>query len=545
MFKALAVHLVGLILCCCGLTGCFFPNPHSPLHFQFRATPPSGLQPQAEDLVTTARLTLDPVRIDPRTAAGYSTLPTSVTRLYDRTPLPLALSDVVTMDLLNNRGIKIEADTVRIADYGVPVSKGIYDLLLTSDYRFTRTEVQSGTAPDFLPSRSRRRQGDLGLSQLLPTGATVSAVYSATRSSRGNYANNGTMQLTQPLLQGAGLAVTNAGIRIALLESQGTQADYRTTLEDQLQTALNTYWDLISAIQSLNVEVTSYASANELLRVNRSKFDHGMLKIADLYQTEAALASRYDQIVTARAAVRNQEDLLKRQLFLDPVRPLWEAQILPTQPIAWHELRLDLDAVVAQALELRPELRRDQSAVGRALERLKVTRSNVLPLLDFIARWIPNGVGPSLGGAYDNMEDGHANTYNLGFQFSFPLQNRTARYQNKQALAQLAIAREQLADMRDQVNLEVRQAVRDYESARQQIDVSQSQIDSQAANLATEQLREQVGLSTTFRVLSFQESLASAQLQHVQAVIATNKAAIAVEHARGTLLESCGVKLVE
>lgn len=546
MFKALAVHLVGLTLCCIGLTGCFFANPHAPLRFQFRAASAElGLRPRANDAVTTGRLTLDRVRIDPRASEGYDTLPTSVTKIYDLPPQPLGLADVVRMDLLNNRTLKIQAQDVRIAEYGVPASEGIYDLLLTGDFRYDRTEAQTRGESDFTASRGRTRLGDAGLSQLLPTGATASAIYSATRSSAGNYSNHATVELTQPLLNGVGPGVTNAGIRIARLQSQGTLADFHTALESQLQTALNTYWDLIGAIQALNVEVVSYAAASDLLRINRSKFNHGMLKIADLYQTEASLASRYDRIVTARAAIRDLEDQLKRLLWLGSAGPAWEVQIQPTQPISWRELRIDLDGVVVQALAQRPEMLSAQSAVARAEERLKVARNAVLPVLDFIARWIPNGVGPSLGGAYDNMEDGHANTYNLGFQFSFPVQNRTARYQRRQAQARLEIARETLRDTRDQVTQEVRQAVRDYESARQRIEVTQSQIDSETANLATERLRLQVGLSTTFRVLTFQENLASAQLAHVQAVIDTNKAAIALERARGALLESCGVTMTE
>jgi outer membrane protein TolC len=97
----------------------------------------------------------------------------------------------------------------------------------------------------------------------------------------------------------------------------------------------------------------------------------------------------------------------------------------------------------------------------------------------------------------------------------------------------------------DQITQEVRQAARDYATARAQVNVTESRIASEQANLEVELARLQVGLSTTFRVLQFQKDLANAQLSHIQAVIDTNTAAIALEKARGTFLETYGVHPVD
>lgn len=538
MFRPLVFHLV-LCSTCLGLTGCFYANPHAALPYGVNLERLKSSPPEPVALAPgPAPLKLDTIKIEPEKAVGYADLPSSITRIYDVKPQDLSLGEVVLQDLSNNRNIKIEGYTLRIAEWQVPVREGIYDLLATGNYTYSRGERQSGPGS---ASHSRSRSGQLALSQLLPTGGTLSAAYNSFWNGTSNFGNNTTFQLNQPLLQGWGPAVTNAGIRIAFLESQGSLADYKAELENQLQSALTSYWQLLGAIQTFNVNVISYAAAKELLRIDQAKFDVGLIANSDLLQTQAALDARYDSIVESRAAVRNLEDQLKLQIFVDHGTPQWAAQLRPTQPVAWREVRVDMDRAVEQGLQLRPELQRAQSNVDQARERLLVARNTMLPVLDFIAHLIPNGMGTGFDEAFRRMDSGKATSYDMGLQFSFPLQNRAARFGYKQALAQLLQSEERLLAVRDQVTQQVRQAARDYTTARERITVTESQIASEQANLDTELARLQVGLSTTFRVLQFQENLATAQLSHIQAVIDTNTSAIALEQSRGTLLETYGV----
>lgn len=546
MFKALAVHL-SLIVLGFGLSGCLsVPHPHAPLNYtaqaeRLKAGPPL---PAAADVQTSGGLRLDPVKIDPSQIEIFKTLPTSVTAIYDRPPTPLSLGDVVVLDLANDINIKLQGYSLRIAEYEVPAAWGIYDLLLTGNWRYTRTERQSGQPPTFGVARGRGKSGELALSQLFPTGTLLTVTYDANQSAMNNYSNETAIEVTQPLLQG--WEVTGANIQIATLASQGSLADYRTTLEDQLQSALSIYWNLVGAIQALKVNQISYAAARDLLRANQAKFDVGMLAIADLLQTQAAVDARYDAIIQSRQRVRELEDNLKR-LILDKDRqaPEWAAQIQPTTPIVWPDLRIDLDAAVATALRARPEVAQARIRLEQTRVRERVALNNRLPVLDLVGSLLPNGLGSGYDESFRNMREAKAMSYSLGLQFSYPLQNRAARYRYKQAVARVAQAEESLKDVRDQVTLDVRLAAREYASARARIFVSQSQIISQAANLATEQLRLQVGLSTTFRVLQFQQDLASAQLDHILAVIQANQAAITLERARGTLLETYGVYPVQ
>ncbi len=526
---------------------------------------PAPPAPLATEGVASSEVVPDPVQIRPETAVGYSDLPTTATELYDQPPLELSLREVVLHTLAHNRAIRIQGYTFNIASYEVPVSRGIYDLLLQAQAQYQKVEEQTSTAGfgRLAKNEARSRSGSVSLRQLLPTGAYVTAAYDVIYSSTqflnfislappisqvgvdSNYQHVGTLSIVQPLLQGFGPAITNAGIMIAQHERAGAAADFEARLHDTLTQTLETYWRLIGAIEIYKVRLINYAAARDLLRINTAKFNAGVLAQTDVLQAEAASETRREQLIVARQTVRDLEDQLKRLILLEEGAPLWEAQILPSQPFVWREIEADLEQTIALAAEERPELRRARSNIDQSEVNLSVVRNRVLPQLDLFASGSVNGLGEGFDEGGQNLRDGEYTGYAAGLQFSYPLQNRAARYRWRQAETSRDRASEVYADVSDQVVLEVRQALRALRTARERIDVTQSAVRSQAATLDSERKRYDVGISTAFEVLRIQEDLANAQATHLQAVIDYNIAAIELERARGTLLRTYGVSVLQ
>lgn len=563
-----ALWLLSLLVIITLVEGCAETSQTPPPKFGVRA------EHFKEGLPATAALSAgkaapvikDPVQITPATAVGYKTLPTSVTQIYDLVPRDLSAYDVVTGLLTNNHQVKIQGYNLRIAEYQVPVAKGIYDLVLGATGEYQRVEQQTSTAGfgSLGVNSSRSLSGSFSLQQLLPTGATVSLAYTAARvmtlinnitpATQGGqfalqfqkenirtYSNVATLGINQPLLQGFGKEITNAQIRIAQLEQQGAAADFQTNVETLIVNALQTYWELIGALESYKVQVISYAAARDLLRVNQAKFNAGMVAKTEVLQAEAAAEARREQLIQARQAVRDVEDQLKRLIFLRQGMPLWNSEIRPTQPIAWREMDVNLDETIQVALAERSEMRRARSNMQQTEVGRKVAKNQLLPQLNGFAQVQPNGLNDTFGRSFDTMSDAEFVSYDAGLQFSYPLQNRTARYKYKQAQARVEQTSESLADTRDQITLDVRQAVRDLRTAHERIEVTQSQIRSAQATLDAETKRLNVGISTSFQVLQFQQDVATAQNQHIRAVVDYNRAGIRLERARGTLLTGYGV----
>ena len=531
------------------LGGCASSRPAPSLQYSIQPEPLRGGPPRPLAISPADRgsdLIADEIRVRPEALANYHDLPSSMTQIYDTPPRELSLRQVVEETLAHNRQIRIQSYTLRLAEYQIPVSKSIYDLLATATLAYTRTQTQTeaaATTDSFTATTSSARasSGQIGLSQLLPTGAVLSAAYGAVDSAD-VYAEQASLALTQPLLRGLGWAVTNAPIRIAQWQRVAGAADLQTQIENQLITTLSAYWDLIGAIENYKVQVVSYATALDLLRINQEKFNAELMPLVDVLQAVAAADARHDQIIQAREVIRNDEDALKRLLFLQADRPLWSAQIRPTQPFAWRDVRLGEAETIAQALGRRSELRSLRGRLKQTEIGLRVARNNILPRLDFMGQAFFIGSGASLRAGEPDVEV-PLNNYSLGLQFSFPLQNRAARYGARQAASRRAQSAELLQDERDQVTQEVRLALRDVAATRQSIDATSAAVVSQRENLDNARQRFDVGLETTYFILQYQQNLATAQSNHLQAVIDHNKAAIRLERARGTLLETYGIQI--
>ncbi len=563
------------------LVGCAYAPVELPTYTVrgdvFEATPPAPVQIAPAD--ASSPVVEDEVKIEPEKSVGYENLTPEITELYDAAPLPLALGDVVVETLANNRAISIEGYTLRVGEYEIPVQKGIYDLVLRSTAEFQRVEEERSSAGVGANSfgSERFRTFLAGVSQLLPSGATVDLGYSIVRSTAlvggldfdfafaaptasspfgtfipvlssssstdVNYSHVFSAAIVQPLLRGFGPKVTNAGIRIAQLERRGAAADFQTAVEQTLVTTLNTYWELIGAIENYKVQVITYSAALDLLRINKAKYEAQVMPLTDVLQAEAAVEERREFIIVARQDVRDLEDELKRLIFLQEDAPLWDAQIAPTQAFAWREIEADLDETVEVALGMRSEMRRAQSNIGQAKVNVTVAENNILPRLDLVGEIQSSGLDGDGTGAYRTGKDGDFVSYRAALEFTYPLQNRAARYRRRQAQSALEQTEESLRDLVDRITLEVREATRELRTTRERIDVTQARVRSQQALLDSEMKRYEVGIATAFEVLDFQDTLADAQSNHLRAVVDYNEAAIALERARGTLLETYGVQV--
>jgi outer membrane protein TolC len=559
---------LSLILLLPTMQGCRAPLPTPPrLEADARRLEPSPPAPIAIGTSATSSgasaIVSSPIRIRPEDSVGYDTLPTTVTQLFDRTPTPLSLADAVGLTLANERGLKIQGYDLRIAQYEVPVAKGIYDLTMSTGYLFRRIEEQISPAGFVGQSADsqRVRDGYVRLGQLLPTGATLTLAYEAMRRTNlftafddafnrtletdVRYLQRATVGVRQPLLRGFGPGVTNAGIRIARAEEAGAAADFQTNLEATLAGAIATYWELIGAIEIYRVRVVSYAAARDLLRVNTARYEAGTLRQSDVLQARAAAESRRAELIRARRNVRDIEDDLKRRIFLQSGGPQWETQIRPSQPIAWREIAADQEDAIRTALDARSELRRALAEIDKSRIESQVTDNALLPQLNLIGEISSNGLDSNFDRSWDTATDGKYTSYDVGAELIYPLQNRAARYRRKQAQARGLRANEALEQLRDRITLEVRQAVRGLSSARQRIDATMSTVVSQEENLRSQTRLYEAGVATAFEVLEFQDDLAEAQSQHIAAVIEYNIAALALERARGTLLATYGVTLVD
>lgn len=488
------------------------------------------------------------IAIDPTGVSGYQNLPESIKELYDVEPLQVSLADVITQLLANSRDIKIQGYTLKVADYQIPINKSIYDLLIEASASYSKDERQPGSV--FASGINRDTRGEASISQLIPTGAIISLVYEGSRNKstptpftllNPTYTQDLRASISQPLLRGIGPYRTNADIHIAQLDRKAAAADFESQVQAQMERVLALYWDLVAAVNSYRVQVISYTAAADLLRINTAKAEAGVMARTQVLQARASVEARREAVIRARQQVRNLEDALKQLIFFQSGVPNWELQLEPVQELVWREIEVQPEVLLSEAIDERPEVRAAVRRLESADINVDKTAHDRLPRLDAVASVGASGVDSDNDDAFETARDRDFQNYMVGLEFSFPLQNRQRRYAHHQAVSQRNQANELLQQQVDNVTFEVRNALRELRTARERIEITRSRVESEQANLDAERKRYDVGVSTSFEVLEFQEDLAAAQEAHIQAIVDYNKAAIALERARGTLLQAYGI----
>lgn len=464
----------------------------------------------------------------------------------------ISLPEVVRETLSNNLSIRVARMDRGIAEDEINVQLGIYDPLLAAKMYRVRTDEQSPQFPASFGSFSlsdvshtNRDAAELGVSQLTPLGGIFSIQYENTNTnvfdaSRASmihpyYQQRITLGVVQPLLKSFGPTVTNAGIRIARHQQEISRHGILAQIDAQVSAAMQTYWDLVFAVENLSVQQLYLKQAEDLLRISTVKYNTGVLSQTDVLQAKAQVAAREEQVIVAQSLIIGVQDQLKRLMNLvrDPEmmdRPLIPEDMPRFDPV---EVR-DADAV-NDALARRPEILQTREFIEIAHIQGDVAARQRLPELNLFGNYSISGLGGSSGRAYDTMNDNDFNSYQIGIEAKYPLLNRKAKYTHRQSVLNLEKARNQLADLESGVTLEVRNSLRQLRTNLQRIAASRSAVESEEAKLQSELRRYDVGMATSFEVLTFQKDLANARVAYLNALVDYNKSLVELERVRAGL----------
>ncbi|MBT3516700.1 MAG: TolC family protein, partial [Nitrospina sp.] len=129
----------------------------------------------------------------------------------------------------------------------------------------------------------------------------------------------------------------------------------------------------------------------------------------------------------------------------------------------------------------------------------------------------------AFGGSYGNsLTDSLSTNYydwEIGVKFSYPLGNRAAKSKlstSRLEKAQLILG---IKDLEKEIILDIREAVRQLKTDSKRIKASTVAKQLAEEKLKAEEKKFEVGLSTSFNVLKFQEDLAEAQSNEIKTIL--------------------------
>lgn len=351
-----------------------------------------------------------------------------------------------------------------------------------------------------------------------------------------------TFTLTQPLLQGGGPNANLARLRIAKANSQISEQQFETTVLSTVDQVVKSYWDLVGGVEQLKVQEEALDNAERLLDINRKRLKIGTAAAIDIVQAKAGVALAQSQLITAHTQVKNFEDILKRALGMEQGGGLSRTAIIPLNRPAVTSVITDEAASLAIAEANRPDIRAAELGIKAAKLQQRQANNALLPSLDVTGSVTQGGHNHYMSKVFSGIVDPLDKGFSVGVTGSISLGNRAARGAYQRAELTTSQAQEQLAKARIQMMEDVRLAVRAVDTSRILVQSNKNNRALREMNLAAEEKRLNLGVSTSYQVLLEQQDLTSAQTAVVQSLIQFEKAVVDLHTAEGTLLKDWGIK---
>lgn len=486
------------------------------------------------------------VRVDTVAARPAATAPNFEVK---DNAIQLSLEQAVEIALQQNLGIVVERYNRTRQRLAITESLGLYDLFVQSDVSASDTSAPVISATD--AGESNQQQFNFSFAQRVPTGGDVSFGVQNNRSESDAavrdlseaFDSGFTFAYSQPLLKNFGRAINERGIVIAQRNSQISGQEFENVVTTTTQDVVNAYWNLVNSREQLVVAQQSLSLAQELHSRNRIQVEVGTLAPLELVQSEASIATREEDIIRATSSIGDAEDVLRRLLNLPAEGGLWETPIVPTTDPETDRITIDVDAAIATALQERPEMRTQEIQLALAQMDADFFRNQLRPDLNLNVQYGFSGVGLRFGDAFDQISGLDFGGWLLQLQFSYPIQNRSARAQSASANLNVDRVRTLVDDERSLITTEVRRAARGVETAAKQIDAARTSVRFQEQNLDAERKRYENGMSSSFQITQIQNDLTQARSREVAATINYRTALAEYYRSTGRLLEQHGVSI--
>jgi outer membrane protein TolC len=312
-------------------------------------------------------------------------------------------------------------------------------------------------------------------------------------------------------------------VRAARAGVDVANADVASQAEVAATTAAAAYVRAQRGEAALQARLADSVLANELLVIAREQLNAGVGVALDVTRAQSQLAGTRAQLITARTdRDRGRLDLLRAlNLPLDtPLQLTDSLGAIATEP-------LDEAAALDIALRTRPELRTVEAQRVAAQQQVDATRKQRLPSVSVFGNDGPNGFINHL-----------LNTYTYGVQMSWPIfEGGRREAQTQEQIAAMHEIEVRQRDLRQQVTVDVRNAMLDLSTAQQQLDVARER--QRLAEQEVEQARDRfrAGVAGNADVITASLSLNNARTAVIDALTAYQSARVSLARAEGNVIQ--------
>jgi outer membrane protein len=486
----------------------------------------------------------------------------------------LRLDDAVRLALERNLDIAVERLNPQTFDFSLAQIRSNYRPTLTSLFgQQSRTQAPTSQLNGGVLVTNETTTYNGGVSQdIWWGGGSLNVLWNNNRVATNNlFANfnpafntNFTASYTQPLLRGFRIDSTRQQLQVTRINRDISEVQLRATITNTLSNVRNAYWDLVYAVQAVEVAQRSLDLANKLVEDNRTRVEIGTMAPIDVVQAEAEAATRRQTLAQVEATWLTAELALKRLIVGGTEDENWRATLHPIDRPGFEAEPIDVEAAVRNALSKRTDLAQAKKQLESNDVSLRFLRNQTLPSVDLIATYglqglggrqairQGSGVGATIAGyvpggyldALNNIISRDYPTWNFQVAVSYPVggspadaQYERAKIQHNQSLAQLRALELQVATEVTNAALQVQSNLRRVEAASAARALAQRRLEAETSKF-------EVGMSTNFFVVQAQRDLADAQNAELRALLDYRKSQVDFDRVQETSLSRAGVTVV-
>ncbi len=358
-----------------------------------------------------------------------------------------------------------------------------------------------------------------------PLNAAGNSIVNAFRTDTRNMCA-GVITLTQPLYMGGKIRAYN---KITQYAEELARQQHHTGMQEVILSTDQAYWQVISLVNKKKL-AEGYL---KLLQKLESDVDH---MIAEGVATKADGLSVKVKVNEAEMTLTKVEDGLSlSKMLLCQLCGL----DLSTNVVLADENMNDLPILLKENSEInmetayasRPELKSLELASLIYKQKVNVTRAEHLPTVALLGNYLVSN--PSV---YNGFENKFKGMWNLGVMVQVPIWNwGEGVYKTKAAKAEAQIAKYQLQDAREKVELQVNQAAFKVTEAKKKLIMASKNLEKANENLRYATLGFEEGVIAPANVLEAHTAWLSAQSEKIDAQIDIKLTEIYLQKSLGTL----------
>ncbi len=457
----------------------------------------------------------------------------------------LSLNEAIALALSHNRTIKT-AYLQRITDkWSLYVARDEFRPHLDLDISTTAADTidkSTGTR-----TRTYTTSYSPTASLALRTGGSLSATWnnSYTRS-KDDDAGVGTpshtsgisLSFSQPLLKGGGLEVAQASQVQAERAEQVNLLSLKSSLISTITSVIQAYRSLVQTKRAYEISKDSLERTRKLLEVNKLLIDAGRMAAVESIQAEADLARGELDLRTSENSLDAARLALLRILDIDKY-----SRIDIIEDLDINEVDLNFDKLQTIAFAERTDYLQAKLGLLDSQLNLILAKNNKLWELGLTASYSNTLTNRSRHEVSRNLGEISEADYSLGMSLKIPFGDYTL--EQTVVNARIALKNQQLAliELKDEILIGLEDQIRDINIKFEQVRLAKRSRELAEQTLFIENEKLRAGRSSNFELVSFQNSLVTAENSEVDAIIAYHNALTSLDEFLGTTLDTWGIEI--